>query len=360
MAVPFVLLLHLLGKMCPKVKPITNRFFRYMFYSGSMRFFMEGYLDFCLFSLLNVTSLDWSGAFSAVTLCNYMAIFITVLACPFPIFILVWYLLRMHLWDTEEFKEKWGTVLDNLDIGKEDGKWVVIILPVSYFVRRLAFVLVLVFWYEFLWGQIAIMTMLSVAMIIFINWCKPMESRFMSNMETFNECIALCTIYSMMSLSDAVPDTEIRNDYGEYFIAVLCFYLGVHTLILFGESCYRIKSGSRQLFNKCSKKESLQKQYQKQQLKREALVQKQKDIDILKKKVQAIRARRQSLTSQREPSAVVVIHPLKPESPPVRGKESEIKLTRRESPERKVCRNDSERKLIKQKSPKRKTESLQQ
>jgi len=258
LVVPFVFLLNLLGKACPKVKPISNRVHSYMFWSGSMRFFMEGYLDFCLFSLLNVNGLDWSGNFWAVTVCNYMAIFIAGLACLFPIFILVWYLCRMHLWETEEFKNKWGAVLDDLDIGREDGKWVVIILPVSYFVRRLAFVLVLVFWYEFLWGQIAIMTMLSVAMIIFINWWKPMESRFMSNMETFNECIALCTIYLMMSMSDAVPDAELRNNYGQFFIAVLCLYLGVHMVNLFGDLCFKIKSRCRQCFHKCTRKQTLQ------------------------------------------------------------------------------------------------------
>jgi len=46
--------------------------------------------------------------------------------------------------------------------------------------------------------------MLSTAMIIYIQWFKPMASRVLTNMETFNECIALCTIYVMMSMSDAV------------------------------------------------------------------------------------------------------------------------------------------------------------
>ena len=48
------------------------------------------------------------------------------------------------------------------------------------------------------------MTMLSVAMIIYIQWFKPKNSSVLTNIETFNECIALCTIYVMMSMSDAV------------------------------------------------------------------------------------------------------------------------------------------------------------
>ena len=102
--VPIALLLMLIGKYCPKFRPISNKVHRYVFWSGSMRFFMEGYLDFCLCSLMNLKTLDWSEQFIAVTICNYAAIFITVLVCLFPFFILIWYLCRMHLWRTEEFQ----------------------------------------------------------------------------------------------------------------------------------------------------------------------------------------------------------------------------------------------------------------
>ena len=88
----------------------------------------------------------------AVTVCNFVAIFIVFLACFLPVFILVWYICRMHLWHTEEFKQKWGFMLDDLAVDKQDARWIIILLPFSYFLRRLAFSAVLVFWYEFLWG----------------------------------------------------------------------------------------------------------------------------------------------------------------------------------------------------------------
>jgi len=54
MLAPFVLLLHLLGKKFPKVKPVSNKAHRYLFWGGSIRFFTEGYLDFCTLALMNV------------------------------------------------------------------------------------------------------------------------------------------------------------------------------------------------------------------------------------------------------------------------------------------------------------------
>ena len=250
-AIPLVLLLNCCGKKFRRLKPITDRSHRYMFYGGSIRFFMEGYLDICMFSLMNVKALDWSGTFLTVTICNYVAVIFTTFACLFPVFVLVWYICRMHLWHSEEFKGKWGALLDDLDIDKKDGQWIVIIFPVSYFLRRLSFTAVLVFWYEFLWGQIAIMAMLSVAMIIFILWFRPMESNFVTNIETFNECIALCIIYLMMSMSDAVPDVEARSIYGQFFIVVISIYLGVHMVILFSDICYKIKLRCHLCFSKC-------------------------------------------------------------------------------------------------------------
>jgi hypothetical protein len=49
------------------------------------------------------------------------------------------------------------------------------------------------------------MANLSIVMIIIINWFEIFDSRFDKNIETFNEVIALFTIYLMMSMSDAVP-----------------------------------------------------------------------------------------------------------------------------------------------------------
>ena len=150
--VPVVLLLYLVGKKFPKVKPVSNKAYCYLFWGGSIRFFTEGYLDFCTFAFMNIKTLDWESQLPAVTFTNYVAIFIVFLACFLPVFVVVYYICRMHVWHTEEFQERWGFVLEGLAIDKKDTRWIIIFVPLSYFVRRLAFSLVLVFWYEFLWG----------------------------------------------------------------------------------------------------------------------------------------------------------------------------------------------------------------
>ena len=118
--IPVVLLLRYCGKKFPKVRTVSEKANRYLFWGGSIRFFMEGYLDFCTLSFLNIQSLDWESQLASVNICNYMSIFIVFLACFLPVFVLVWYICRMHAWHTDEFKASWGFMLDDLAIDEND------------------------------------------------------------------------------------------------------------------------------------------------------------------------------------------------------------------------------------------------
>ena len=53
------LLLLLLAKIAPKTSFLSNKVRRFLIWNGSIRFFMEGYLDFALMALINVRYLDW-------------------------------------------------------------------------------------------------------------------------------------------------------------------------------------------------------------------------------------------------------------------------------------------------------------
>ena len=48
------LLLYLLAKAVPKAGVLRNKVSSYLYWNGSIRFFMEGYMDFALFSLVNM------------------------------------------------------------------------------------------------------------------------------------------------------------------------------------------------------------------------------------------------------------------------------------------------------------------
>ena len=117
---------------------------------------MEGYFDFVLCALLNLKELDWSNDFPMVTTCNIIAIIFIVLCCVLPIFILIQYARKVDDWNREEFKARYGTLLENSNLEYKGSKWLVLLVPLSYFVRRLILCLVLVFWVDIFWPQVAI------------------------------------------------------------------------------------------------------------------------------------------------------------------------------------------------------------
>lgn len=130
-----------------------------------MRFLVEGYLDLALFSLMNVSKLDWETKFTGVKVCNFVAIILVILTCLMPIFFLIFFLVKKKDWSSDAFKAKYGTLLEELN---NQGNWIIVMLPVGHLVRRECLCLILVYWQEFLWGQVAVMLQTTIFMIIYI------------------------------------------------------------------------------------------------------------------------------------------------------------------------------------------------
>ena len=97
--------------------------------------------------------------------------------------------------------------------------------------------------------------MTTVLMIIFLQWTKPLESEFATNMETFNEFVSLMILYLLMCFSDFVGDPMIRNDCGKAFVAVFIFYVAVHMSILFYDMFGKLYQKARRIYyNRRNKK----------------------------------------------------------------------------------------------------------
>ena len=89
------LLLIGLAKLCPKTSFLSDKVRYYLYWNGSIRFFMEGYLDFALLALLNVNELDWDQDFWAVRFSNSLAIIVAILTCTLPVFFVFFYACKL-------------------------------------------------------------------------------------------------------------------------------------------------------------------------------------------------------------------------------------------------------------------------
>ena len=147
---------------------------------------------------------------------------------------------------------------------KKGSTCAIIMVPLSFIIRRMGFSLTLVYWLEFFWGQVAIQLMITIAMIILLQWTRPLESEFATNMETFNECVSLLILYLLMCFSDFVGDPMIRNDCGKAFIAVFIFYVCVHMSILFYDILGKLYHKARKIYYDRRNKKLLAKQAEKE------------------------------------------------------------------------------------------------
>ena len=92
------LLLFLLAKKFKRIESWRDKLSHYLYFNGTLRIFMESYLDLLLCALLNIKDLDWSNNFAMVTASNCFAIFTAVVCFIMPIFMMIQYARLINDW----------------------------------------------------------------------------------------------------------------------------------------------------------------------------------------------------------------------------------------------------------------------
>ena len=117
---------------------------------------MEAYVDFALFSMLNIASIEWPEGLPGVHLSNYIAYVLCGLVFAVPILLLMVAICQRHSLEDEDFGKKYGAFLDGTKTDKPSQLCSVLIFASVFFFRRLLLCMTLVFWSEFFWGQVAL------------------------------------------------------------------------------------------------------------------------------------------------------------------------------------------------------------
>ena len=65
-----------------------------MYWNGTIRIFMEGYIDLTLFAMLNINEIFWNEDIKAVSVCNWISIIILGLSMAMPLIMLIYIACR--------------------------------------------------------------------------------------------------------------------------------------------------------------------------------------------------------------------------------------------------------------------------
>ena len=119
------------------------------------------------------------------------------------------------------------------------------VIPITFFTRRMIFVITVLLMDNFLWGQLAIQNFVSLFLVIFIQWYKPFDTKLANTVETFNECTVIVLNYGLMCFTDFVPYADIRSTLGIYYLSLCLGNIFVHLIMMLGASLISIKNHIR-------------------------------------------------------------------------------------------------------------------
>ena len=145
-----------LTRLCPKIEKVTDKLKYFLLWNGAMRLFTESYMQITMFTFLNLKEYEWDSDFTIVVLSDVLAIVSLVMVTLLPIALLIFFACNISKWSNEGFARRHGAFLDGADLDLEFNQWIVLLIPLSYFLRRLLMSLTLVFWIDFIWGQLFI------------------------------------------------------------------------------------------------------------------------------------------------------------------------------------------------------------
>ena len=153
---PLLILLPIITRCIPKLGSKIAPLKDYLFWNGTIRMFMEAYLEFCIFSMMNIRELKWIENQTTISVNNFLCLFMIALVVliPFVLFMIMW--RNRKKWNDSLFGKQYGTYLGGMAKEGSKGQLVILIAVSVFFVRRAIMSFTIVFWTEFLLGQIAI------------------------------------------------------------------------------------------------------------------------------------------------------------------------------------------------------------
>ena len=225
-----------------------------LFWSMAIRFVFESYLELVICVTIGLLNLEWSSKNFSITYCSIFNIIFAVIVLVMPILTSIFYYINIDRVDEEEFKRKYGTLYDGLQLDdSEDKRKSAIIYPFLFIVRRLVFMITVVWFDYFVWLQISTQFALCIMMIMYLGFIWPFKSAFITWMEITNELAVLLLCYFMFTFTDWIPKAKTRYLIGWIFIAIIVIHLSVHLAVLIRSTFIEMKRKAKDKYAKKNK-----------------------------------------------------------------------------------------------------------
>ena len=129
---------------------------KHLFWAVAIRFVFESYLELVICVTIGLLNLQWSSENFSITYCSIFTIVFGVIVIILPLLTSIIYYCNIDRIEEEEFKRKYGTLYDGLQLDDSaDKRKSALIYPFLFILRRLVFMVTVVWFDYFVWIQIA-------------------------------------------------------------------------------------------------------------------------------------------------------------------------------------------------------------
>ena len=121
-----------------------------------------------------------------------MSIFFTIAAIALPLLLTFTYFKNHSEWPTDNFQTKHGALFEGVKLqSKLVSNGAVLFYIMSFFLRRIAFVIALFLFDKTVWAQLTLLMLSTMTILITYLHLKPLEDKKAQRIEIFNELTML-------------------------------------------------------------------------------------------------------------------------------------------------------------------------
>ena len=128
-----------------------------MFFGVALRFVFEAYLEFGLCITIGILNLGWDQTNMSINYCSVFTVVFAIIYLLMPLYVGLFYYINIDKVENEHFRKRYGTLYDGLELEIEENKRKsALIFPLLFVVRRIVFLVSVIWLNHFFWSQIAI------------------------------------------------------------------------------------------------------------------------------------------------------------------------------------------------------------
>ena len=109
-----------LSKICPCINRLNRSIRRFLYFSGFLVFFMEGYMEYMMTSLISLKHIDWDTPFQFEMVNNVTTVIFIAAGALLPFLLVGFYIYKVKQWETEEFGDKYGKFIEGADVDRKE------------------------------------------------------------------------------------------------------------------------------------------------------------------------------------------------------------------------------------------------